>query len=69
MTSSWKRVSWKKGFSTSDTIGNGWKQLSQIQTHLYKLSSLNALNWKINISNSCKFIQIKFPQLKLLECI
>jgi hypothetical protein len=57
MTSSWKRVSWKKGFSTSDIVGNGWKELSQIETYLNKLSSLNALNWPINVSNSCKLIQ------------
>jgi len=69
MTSSWKWVSWKKGFSISDTIGNGWKQLFQIETHLNKLSSLNASNWPINVSNSCKFIQIKLPRLKLLEGI
>ncbi len=37
--------------------------------HISKLSSLNALNWPINVSNSCKVIQIKLPQLKLLECI
>jgi hypothetical protein len=33
--------------------------------HLNKLSSWNALNWPINVSNSYKFIQIKLPQLKL----
>jgi len=37
--------------------------------HLNKLSSLNALNWPINVSISYKLIQIKLPQLKLLECI
>ncbi len=37
--------------------------------HLNKLSSLNALNWPINVNNSCKFIQIKLPQVKRLECI
>jgi hypothetical protein len=37
--------------------------------HLDKLSSLDALNWPINVSNSCKFIQIKLSQAKLLECI
>jgi hypothetical protein len=29
--------------------------------HLDKLSCLNALNWPINVSKSCKFIQIKLP--------
>ncbi len=29
--------------------------------HLNKLSSLNALNWPINVSNSYKFIEIKLP--------
>ncbi len=29
--------------------------------HLNKLCSLNALNWPINVSNSCKFIQIELP--------
>jgi hypothetical protein len=37
--------------------------------HLNKLNSMNALNWPINVSNSYKVIQIKLPQLKLLECI
>jgi len=37
--------------------------------HLDKLSSFNALNWPINISISCRLIQIKLAQLKLLECI
>ncbi len=37
--------------------------------HLNKLSSLNALNWPINISNSYKFIQIKLPQLKLWSAV
>jgi len=36
---------------------------------LNTLSSLDALNWPINISNSYRLIQMKFPQLKLLECI
>jgi len=37
--------------------------------HLNKLSSLNALNWPINVSNSCKLVQIKLTQLNFLECI
>jgi hypothetical protein len=37
--------------------------------HLNKLSSLNALNWPINVSNSCNPVQIKLTQLNLLECI
>jgi hypothetical protein len=37
--------------------------------HLNKLSSLNTLNLILNVSNSCKFVQIKLSQLKLLGCI
>jgi hypothetical protein len=37
--------------------------------HLNKLNSLNALNWPININNSCKLVQFKLTQQKLLDCI
>ncbi len=50
----------KKGFHKMIQLAMDENNYLKLK-HLNKLSSLNALNWPINVSNSCKFIQIKLP--------